>query len=61
MEARGIHGRREKRKALMWVYVIEWLVSSSALFISEFVLWTLIIRRRLYRAVRTTKFRDEIH
>ncbi len=51
--------RREKEKALFWVYVIEWLVSSSAFFISGFVLWTLMVRRRLYRAVRTTKLRSE--
>lgn len=47
--------RKEKEKALMWVYAIEWLVSSSALFISGFVLWTLMVRRRLYKDVRTTK------
>jgi hypothetical protein len=47
--------RREKDKALIWVYVIEWLVSSSALFVSGFILWTLMVRRRLYRAVEMTK------
>ena len=52
--------RREKNRALLWVYVIEWLVSSSAFFISGFVLWTLMVRRRLYRDVETTKLRTEV-
>lgn len=51
--------RDEKEKALLWVYVIEWLVSSSVFFISGFILWTLMVRRKLYRSVRTTKLRAE--
>jgi hypothetical protein len=47
--------RREKERALLWVYAIEWLVSSSTFFISSFALWTLMVRRRLYRDVETTK------
>jgi hypothetical protein len=49
--------REEKERALLWVYIIEWLISSSAFFISGFILWTLMVRRRLYRSVRTTKLR----
>jgi len=47
--------RKAKDAALFWVYVIEWLVASSTLFVSSFVLWTLMVRRRLYRAVRATR------
>ncbi len=47
--------RRAKDAALLWVYVIEWLVASSTLFVSSFVLWTLMVKRRLYRAVRATR------
>jgi hypothetical protein len=46
---------REKDKALLWVFVIEWLVTSSTLFLSVFILWMLMVRRRLYRAVEVTK------
>jgi len=49
--------RREKDRALVWVYLIEWFVSASALFISGIVLWALMVRRRLYRAVEMTKLR----
>jgi hypothetical protein len=47
--------KREKDKALLWVFVIEWLVTSSTLFLSVSVLWMLMVRRRLYRAVEVTK------
>ena len=46
--------RREKNIALMWVYVIEWLVTVSTFFIAGFVLWSLMVRRRLYREVAKT-------
>ncbi len=51
--------REEKRKALLWVYIIEWLVTSSALFISGFAVWTLMVRRSMYRAVKTTRLKEE--
>ena len=47
--------RREKDAALLWVYIIEWLVASSTLFFSGFVLWTLMVKRRLYREVEVTR------
>lgn len=49
--------RREKDRALLWVYMIEWLAASSTLFFSGYVLWTLMVRRRLYRQIDTTKLR----
>ncbi len=50
--------RREKGRALMWVYIIEWFVAASTLFISGFVLWTLMVRRRLYREIDATRLRS---
>ena len=44
-----------KDSALFWVHLIEWLVVSSALSISGFILWTLMVRRKLYRVARTTR------
>jgi hypothetical protein len=49
--------RKEKTRALMWVYIIEWLASASTFFISGFVLWTLMVRRRLYREIESTKLK----
>ncbi len=41
--------------ALLWVYIIEWCAVSGALLMAGFFLWAVMIRRRLYREVRTTK------
>ncbi len=49
--------RRMKDRALIWVYVIEWLATTSTLMLSSFVLWSLMVRRRLYQSVRTTRLR----
>ncbi len=47
--------RREKNAALIWVYVVEWLVTSSTLFLSGSLLWALMIRRKMYRMVKSTR------
>lgn len=49
--------KRMKDKALLWVYVVEWLATTSTLMISVFTLWSLMVRRRLYRTVRSTRLR----
>jgi len=46
-----------KKEALMWVYLIEWLSVTATALLCGFVLWTVMIRRRLYREVTTTTFR----
>ena len=44
-----------KNRALAWVYAIEWLsVTATALFCG-FMLWTIMIQRKLYRQVQTTR------
>ncbi len=44
-----------KDKALLWIYVIEWLTVSGTFLGAGFALWTLMVRRRLYRVVESTK------
>jgi len=44
-----------KNRALLWVYTIEWLVVTGTLMICGFVLWSLMVRRRLYREVEVTR------
>ncbi len=46
-----------KRTALLWVYVTEYLAVSGTCMAAGFVLWTLMVRRRLYREVGTTRGR----
>jgi hypothetical protein len=44
-----------KDQALFWVYLSEWLVVTSVSIIAGFILWTLMIRRRMYRGVQATR------
>jgi hypothetical protein len=45
-----------KEQALFWVYVIEWLSVTGVSLLAGSVLWLLMVRRKLYREVRVTKF-----
>ena len=40
---------RLKDEAMFWIYISEWLIVSSAGIISGFVLWTLMVRRKMFR------------
>ena len=46
---------RSKDRALLWIYVIEWLTVSGTFLVAAFSLWTLMVRRRLFRSVSTTR------
>ena len=46
-----------KQRALLWVYIIEWLAVTGTSLITGFISWTIMVRRRLYREVRTTKLK----
>ena len=44
-----------KDAALFWVFVTEWLVVTASGLICGAVVWTLMVRRRLYREVTVTR------
>ena len=44
-----------KKRALLWVYLIEWLAVTGTSMICGFALWTIMVRRRLYREIQTTR------
>jgi uncharacterized membrane protein len=44
-----------KQRALMWVYIVEWLTVTGTALVCGMVLWSLMIRRRLYRQVGYTR------
>ncbi len=46
---------RLKDRALLWVYVVEWSVTTSVLLVAGFILWGLMVRRSLYREVGVTR------
>ncbi len=45
-----------KNRVLLWVYVVEWLVVSGTMILTGGLLWSIMVRRRLYKEVRVTKF-----
>jgi uncharacterized membrane protein len=44
-----------KSRALLWIYMVEWLTVSGTAIICGVVLWSLMVRRRLYREVNITR------
>ncbi len=44
-------------QALFWVYVSEWLAVASTGMVCGFILWTLMVRRRVYHEVGETKLK----
>lgn len=44
-----------KERALLWVYVVEWAAVTGTLMICGFVVWSLMVQRRLYSEVGTTR------
>ncbi len=44
-----------KNSALAWVFLVEWLFISSTLLASGGMMWTLLVRKRLYREVGVTR------
>ncbi len=51
---------RLKDEALMWVYLVEWLAVSGTGALCGFALWTVMIRRRSYREVETTRLKGAL-
>ena len=47
---------KAKNAALTWVYVIEWSVVTSTASIMGVILWALMVRKRMYREIKTTRF-----
>ncbi len=46
---------RLKDTALFWIYVIEWSVALATTVTAGLVIWTLMVRRRLYKEVPGTR------
>jgi hypothetical protein len=44
-----------KDRALFWIYLTQWVTVTGTFLISGFLVWTLMVRRRLYRGVTTTR------
>ncbi|MBU7004443.1 MAG: hypothetical protein HXS50_02665 [Theionarchaea archaeon] len=44
-----------KDRALFWIFMIEWLVVTGTSMFAGFMIWTLMVRRRLYKEVKVTR------
>jgi len=44
-----------RRRALIWIYITEWITVTGTSMFAGFVVWTLMVKRRLYREVPTTR------
>jgi uncharacterized membrane protein len=47
-----------KNSTLFYIYLVEWLTVTGTGLICGFLLWTLMVRRSLYRSVQSTNFRN---
>lgn len=47
-----------KDEALFWVFLSEWLVVTAAAMVAGIVSWSLMVRRRMYRPVGTTRISE---
>ncbi len=48
-----------KRRALTWVYLIEWFAVSGVALVSGVIVWNIMVKRRLYREIGTTRATGE--
>lgn len=46
-----------KEAALLWIYIVEWFAVTGTAILTGFIVWTLMVRRRLYREVSVTRAR----
>jgi len=46
---------RLKDRTLVWIYIIEWVAVTATAMICAFILWSIMIRQRLYREVESTR------
>lgn len=60
LEEVSIHAIEAKDSALLWIYISEWAVVTGTLCATGGVIWTLMIRRAVYREVSTTRSRQSL-
>jgi hypothetical protein len=54
IEARVVESRRS---AMLWIHLTEWLAVTAVSLICSFVIWSLMVRKRLYQEVEATRLR----
>jgi hypothetical protein len=46
---------RLKERAMLWIYIVEWFVVTGTFLVCGTILWSLMVKRRLYREVKITR------
>ncbi len=46
---------KAKDKTFFWIFVVEWVVVSATSMVTAVIVWTLLVKRRLYREVGQTR------
>jgi hypothetical protein len=49
-----------RKRALFWVYVTEWLTVTATSMMCGFILWTVMVKRRYYSEVATTRLERSV-
>ena len=49
---------RVKKKTMMWIFILEWLVVSSTAMLSGVFIWWIMVQRKLYRPVQNTSLSE---
>jgi len=60
-ESMGDDMMRARDRALLWVFVTEYLVVAATCMGCGFALWTLMVKRKLYREAEATKAQRTMH
>jgi hypothetical protein len=49
-----------KDRAMVWVYVFQWFATSGTAMFAGFLLWSLMVKRRLYKTAGFTRLSSEL-
>jgi hypothetical protein len=51
---------KAKDEALFWIYLTEWFALTGTFLISSYILWSLMVKRKLYRDVAVSRLETRI-
>lgn len=60
LEELNFAAMERKDRAMLWVYVVQWSVVSGTSMFAGAIVWTLMIKRKLYRQVKSTRFVSDL-
>jgi hypothetical protein len=57
----SVEAGRIKDQALFWVFFSEWLAVTGVSLVTAFVLWSLMVKRRMFKPVEGTRFKRDAY